>query len=68
MTYEYEFVEVECKGGAVMLRQPTEDYQAIITQHAAQGWRLVQMVSTKWQGWQPYSFDLIFERPKTDGA
>ena len=66
--YEYKFVRVKLKGTAISLlaaTKPQEDYQEIVHQHAAQGWRLVQIFApaTASGGYASY-FELIFERPK----
>lgn len=61
--YEYKFVRVEL---SPFRRRPKEDYQAIIHQHAQEGWRLVQIFapSAGGDGAAMY-FELIFEKPKT---
>mgnify|MGYP001554232062 CR=1 FL=1 len=67
-TYDYKFVQIHCKGGTIRPREPEEDYRAVVLEHAAEGWRFVQMVSTQWEGWQPGTFDLIFEKETGKGA
>ena len=42
--YEYKFVRVELSS---FRRRPKEDYQAIVNQHAEEGWRLVQIFCPK---------------------
>ncbi|MDC2863081.1 DUF4177 domain-containing protein [Bacillus sp. BP-3] len=63
--YEYKFVKVELKSG-LMASKPKEDYQTIITEHAKEGWRFVQIFapSTAGTGSAAY-FELIFERKQT---
>lgn len=59
--YEYKFVKIDL---TIWNSKPKEDYQAIIHQHASDGWRFVQLFapSTKGYGSSAY-FELIFERP-----
>lgn len=59
--YEYEFVKVELSNWT---SSPKENYQDIITEHAKEGWRFVQIFapSTKSYGYAAY-FELIFEKP-----
>ena len=63
--YEYKFVKVELKYGLTKAH-PKEDYQTIITEHAKEGWRFVQIFasSTAGTGSAAY-FELIFERKQT---
>ncbi|ENQ3079242.1 MULTISPECIES: DUF4177 domain-containing protein [Bacillus] len=63
--YEYKFVKIELKSG-LMASKPKEDYQTIITEHAKEGWRFVQIFapSTVGYGSSAY-FELIFERKQT---
>ncbi|MGG2018196.1 DUF4177 domain-containing protein [Bacillus sp. S10(2024)] len=63
--YEYKFVKVELKS-ALMASKPKEDYQTIITEHAKEDWRFVQIFapSTAGTGSAAY-FELIFERKQT---
>ncbi|MFJ8529887.1 hypothetical protein CON65_21575 [Bacillus pseudomycoides] len=63
--YEYKFIKVELKSGLVEYK-PKEDYQQIITEHAKDGWRFVQIFApgTKGYGHAGY-FELIFEKKAT---
>jgi hypothetical protein len=63
--YEYEFVRLEPKG--FLTRRPAEDYQIIIRDKAAEGWRLVTIVTppSESQGTVGY-YELIFERVARD--
>jgi hypothetical protein len=58
--YEYTFVRLGenwMDGGS----EAQDDYRTIIQQHAAEGWRLMQMFSPMHDGKQEY-YELIFER------
>ena len=59
--YEYEFIRLDPKG--VFSRRPKEDYQVIIREKAAEGWRLVTVVTPPSEslGIVGY-YELIFER------
>ena len=61
--FEYKFVKVELKQH-ILESKSKEDYQAIITNYAKEGWRFVQIFapSTKGYGAAAY-FELIFEKP-----
>lgn len=62
--YEYKFVNVELKT-TFKGRKPTEDYRRIVEQHAAEGWRLLQIFAPPISGYGVAdSFELIFERKK----
>lgn len=70
MTCEYKFVRVgQYRGSALFGVQDKarETYQDIVHQHAAEGWRLVQIFAP---GIAAYGaakyFELIFEREKPD--
>ncbi|CAM5793741.1 MULTISPECIES: DUF4177 domain-containing protein [Brevibacillus] len=58
--FEYKFVRVEL---SPFRRRPKQDYQAIVAEHARQGWRLVQIFApaTGGEGAAMY-FELIFEK------
>ncbi|NPC93590.1 DUF4177 domain-containing protein [Bacillus sp. WMMC1349] len=59
--YEYKFVKVEL---SKLNRKPKENYQDIITNHAKEGWRLVQIFAPATSGYGAAShFEIIFERP-----
>ncbi len=60
--YEYTFVrfgETWMEGGAVA----QEDYRHLIQEHAAEGWRLVQIFAPEPGGSEEHYYELIFERP-----
>jgi Domain of unknown function (DUF4177) len=70
MTYQYKFVRVgEYRGSALfgVRDKARETYRDIVHEHAAQGWRLVQIFAP---GIAAYGaakyFELIFERAKAD--
>lgn len=59
--YEYTFVRFGdrwMEGGAVA----SQDYRHIIQEHAAEGWRLVQIFAPDPSAGETY-YELIFERP-----
>lgn len=59
--YEYKFVKVEL---SAWNRTPKENYQEIITKHAGDGWRFVQIFAPATSGYGSASyFEIIFERP-----
>ncbi|MDA7027561.1 DUF4177 domain-containing protein [Bacillus sp. CLL-7-23] len=59
--YEYKFVKVEL---SKLNRKPKENYQDIITNHAKEGWRLVQIFAPATSGYGAATyFEIIFERP-----
>jgi hypothetical protein len=62
--YEYKFVKLEFKAFS---KRP--DYHEVIEQHAADGWRFIQIFSPKFQPFFGTSskekfYELIFEREK----
>jgi len=60
--YEYKFVEIELKNSLAKLK-PKENYQAIVHEHAAEGWRLVQIFAPSIASYGTAAFyELIFER------
>lgn len=63
--YEYKFVKIELKS-SLMTSKPKEDYQTIITEHAKEGWRFVQIFAPSTVGYGSAAyFELIFERKQT---
>lgn len=61
-TYDYKFIRIKLN---FWTRKPKEDYQTIIQQHAAKGWRLVQILApgTGMHGTAEF-YELIFEQNK----
>ncbi|PAF15732.1 DUF4177 domain-containing protein [Terribacillus saccharophilus] len=59
--FEYKFVKVDL---GTWNGKPKESYQAIINEHASDGWRFIQIFapSTKGYGSAAY-FEMIFEKP-----
>ncbi len=67
--YEYKFVRLEQDKNwwaslPTLSQEARDGYQKVIRQHAAEGWRLVQIFAPDlgFQGSALY-FELIFERP-----
>lgn len=60
--FEYKFVKLTTN---IWNNLPKEDYASIIAEHAEEGWRLVQIFTSMSSSMQ-MSYELIFERPKTD--
>ena len=67
--YEYKFVRMESASNWLMgvigpTREARESYPDVVHQHAAEGWRLVQIFAPGLgvQGMAAY-LELIFERP-----
>ncbi|RXI96207.1 DUF4177 domain-containing protein [Anaerobacillus alkaliphilus] len=59
--YEYKFVKIDLTTWG---SKPKEDYQAIITEHAKEGWRFIQIFAPATSGYGAASyFEIIFERP-----
>lgn len=61
---EYKFLRIEVPFGFLGVSQkPSEDHREIIRQHAAEGWRFVQIFApgTMGSGSVAY-FELIFEK------
>lgn len=60
--YEYKYVEVVMdKGGLFSSQVP--NYKEIIAEHAADGWRLVQIVEKDYNmDGRPWKFEAIFEK------
>ncbi|WP_166242672.1 DUF4177 domain-containing protein [Paenibacillus turpanensis] len=57
--YEYIFVETSLGG---FFTEAT--YQETITEYAKQGWRLVQVLPTNYNGHgKPTGYEIIFEKP-----
>lgn len=63
MRYEYKFVRLG-EGWLGARKEAKEDYQDAVQEHAAEGWRLVQIFApgTGAYGAAKY-YELIFERP-----
>lgn len=63
MNYEYKFVRIKLELG-IFADKPREEYHDVIWNHAAEGWRLVQVFApgTFMAGKAEY-FEVIFERP-----
>ena len=61
--YEYKFVRLG-EGLIVVKKEGRETYQAVVNEHAREGWRLVQIFApgTGVYGAAKY-YELIFERP-----
>lgn len=59
--YKYEYVKIPVRG--FFVREPEQDYHAVIEQYAKNGWRLVQILTppTGSYGIATY-FELIFEK------
>ena len=58
--YEYKFVKLKLSS---FLKNPEQDYHAVITEHAHQGWRLKQIFAPPISGYGVAKFyELIFER------
>jgi hypothetical protein len=61
--FEYKFVRLG-EGWISARKAATEEYQAAIHEHAAQGWRLVQVFAPGTGGYGSAKyFEAIFERP-----
>ena len=61
--YEYKFVRLG-EGFMGVKRKATKEYQDIITAHAKEGWRLVQVFSPSIGVYGASTFyELIFEKP-----
>ena len=63
--YEYNFVRCVIHQ-TPKLGVETEDYRRVINEHAAQGWRLVQIL-IQVPAAIPKEYELIFERPRAAG-
>ena len=72
MTYEYKFVRIgQYRGSALFGVQDKarETYQGVVEEHAANGWRLVQIFAPGIAAFGAAKYyDLIFEREKADGV
>lgn len=65
MKYEYKFLKIDLKSGWSG-EKPSEDYQDVVAQHAAEGWRLVQIFAPATANLGKAAFfELIFERPSS---
>lgn len=59
--YEYDFIRIEPKG--FFSKRPAEDYHEIIRNKAAEGWRLVTVVTPPSESYGAIGYyELIFER------
>ena len=65
MTYEYRFVTLEGARGHHLNDRP---HRQVIAEHAAEGWRLVQVLRGADQRRHANDIELIFERPAADGG
>jgi hypothetical protein len=63
--YEYRFIALE---GATRHHLTDRPHRRIIEEHAADGWRLVQVLRGADQKRHPNDMELIFERPVEAGA
>jgi hypothetical protein len=61
--FEYKFVRLKTN---MWTNQMSDDHQAVIQEHAEEGWRLVQIFSPIGMSMQPMFYELIFERLKSD--
>ncbi|HSH02966.1 MAG TPA: DUF4177 domain-containing protein [Anaerolineae bacterium] len=63
--YEYEFVKINASTSFFTNTEPADDYQEIVRNYAANGWRFVQMItpSISSNRAQPTHYELVFERP-----
>ncbi|MFF2887318.1 DUF4177 domain-containing protein [Paenibacillus sp. NPDC057967] len=60
--YEYCFVETHLGG---FFTEAT--HRETIMEYAAQGWRLVQVLPTDYNGHgKPSGYEIVFERPRQD--
>ena len=69
MTQQYEYKFVRIGEGWFSVRQSaTKTYQKLVHQHAAEGWRLVQIFAPS-NGIYGHAkhYELIFERPVAGG-
>ncbi len=63
--YEYEFIRLDPKG--FLSKRPEEDYHIIIRERAAEGWRLVTIVTPPSEAYGGIGYyELIFERVARD--
>jgi len=57
--YEYQFVKIYTEGTLV---KKLPNYQEIINQNAADGWRLVQIFNPIYEGAYPSFIEIVLER------
>lgn len=58
--YEYKFVKVDFSGFKL---EPKEDYQAMVSNYAKEGWRLIQVLTPPAAGYGIISYyEFIFEK------
>ncbi|MCP4217324.1 MAG: DUF4177 domain-containing protein [bacterium] len=66
--FEYKFVNLERSFFSVK-GALKDDYHQIIHQHAAEGWRLVQIFAPAPHGYGKLNrFEMIFEKEKKEGS
>lgn len=59
--YEYKFIRLELKG--FIESKPRQDYHQIVTDHAKEGWRFVQILTPPTGAYGSAThFELIFEK------
>lgn len=59
--YEYKFVKVNLRG---FKSKPEEDYQAMVSNYAKEGWRLMQVLTPPTVGYGTIGYyEFVFERP-----
>ncbi len=62
--YEYKFVDTSLGGFF-----SSSKHREAIEQHAKEGWRLVQVLPTHYNGHgKPTQYEIIFERPISDAG
>ena len=58
--YEYKFVKVNLSGFKL---KPEEDYQAMVSNYAKEGWRLMQVLTPPTVGYGTIGYyEFVFER------
>ena len=58
--YEYKFVKVNFGGFKL---EPKEDYEKIVSEHAREGWRLMQVLTPPTAGYGTIGYyEFVFER------
>lgn len=58
--YEYQIVEIQSEG--ILGAKLPKNFQEILNQNAAEGWRLVQLFAPINSGQVPYYFQIILEK------
>ena len=65
--YEYKYVTLYV-GGGFWINNAECEHRSVIDEHAAQGWRYVGYIPTRFSGeGGTKEIDLIFERPREGG-